>query len=64
MDSLILDAQGAIKQLSNSGLTDLDQTLEAMQDLVTTLGRVADNLEQNPAQFIAGTEREEVVLPQ
>ena len=64
VDSLILDAQGAIKQLSNSGLTDLDQTLEAMQDLVTTLGRVADNLEQNPAQFIAGTEREEVVLPQ
>jgi len=61
---LIVDARDAINRLSNSGLTDLEETVDAIRRLVTTLGRVADNLEQSPAQFISGAEREEVVLPQ
>jgi phospholipid/cholesterol/gamma-HCH transport system substrate-binding protein len=61
---LITDARDAINRLSNSGLTDLEETVDAIRRLVSTLGRVADSLEQNPAQFIAGTERETVELPQ
>ncbi len=64
VDGMILDAQDAINRLANSGLTDLDETIEALRHLVTTMGRVADSLEQSPAQFISGAEREEMVLPQ
>ena len=64
IDTTLLEAQGAIKRLSNSGLSDLDETIEALRNLITTMGRVADSLEESPAQFISGSEREEVVLPQ
>lgn len=64
IDEMIVDARDAVNRLSNSGLTDLEETVDAIRRLVTTLGRVADNLEQSPAQFISGNEREEVVLPQ
>lgn len=63
-DNLIIDARDAINRLSNSGLTDLEESVDAIRRLVSTLARVADSLEQNPAQFIIGVEREEVVLPQ
>lgn len=61
---LVTDARDAINRLSNSGLTDLEETVDAIRRLVQTLGRVADSLEQNPAQFIVGSERETVELPQ
>ncbi len=64
VDNLIIDARDAINRLSNSGLTDLEESVDAIRRLVSTLARVADSLEQNPAQFIIGVEREEVVLPQ
>ena len=64
VDDLIVDSRDAINRLSNSGLTDLEETVDAIRRLVLTLGRVADSLEQSPAQFIVGSEREEVVLPQ
>ena len=64
VDALIVDTKAAINKLSNSGLTDLEETVDAVRRLVTTLGRVADSLEQNPAQFVSGVEREEMVLPQ
>jgi len=63
-DNLIGDARGAIDRLSNSSLTDIEDTLSAVRELVTTLGRVADSLEQSPTQFIVGTQRETVELPQ
>ena len=63
-DNLIIDTRDAINRLSNSGLTDLEESVDAIRRLVSTLARVADSLEQNPAQFIIGVEREEVVLPQ
>lgn len=64
VDELIVDARDAINRLSNSGLTDMEETVDAIRRLVSTLARVADSLEQSPAQFISGEEREEVVLPQ
>ncbi len=63
-DDLIADMQDAINRLSNSGLTDVEDTLESVRQLVTTLSRVADSLEQSPTQFIVGMEREKVELPQ
>jgi len=64
VDGLVADAQVAVQRLSNSGLSDVEDTLSAVQELVTTLGRVADSLEQHPTQFIVGTEREKMELPQ
>lgn len=64
VDELVVDARDAINRLSNSGLTDMEETVDAMRRLISTLARVADNLEQSPTEFIVGAEREEVVLPQ
>jgi len=64
VDALMADAQVAINRLSNSGLSDVEDTLSAVRELVTTLGRVADSLEQNPTQLFVGTKRDTVELPQ
>ena len=61
---LITDSRDAINRLSNSGLTDLEETIDAIRRTVVTLGRIADNIEKSPRQFIAGTEKETVELPQ
>lgn len=61
---LITDSRDAINRLSNSGLTDLEETVDAIRRLVVTLGRVADGLEKSPRQFIAGAEKEVVEIPQ
>lgn len=63
-DQLVTDARDAINRVSNSGLTDLEETIDGIRRVVQTFGRIADSLEQNPAQFIAGSERETVELPQ
>lgn len=63
-DELVTDARDAINRLSNSGLTDMEETIDGIRRVVQTFGRIADSLEQNPAQFIVGTERETVELPQ
>lgn len=64
IDELTVDIRDAVNRLSNSGLTDIEETIDVILSLVTTLDRIADNLEQSPAQFIVGAERDEVVLPQ
>jgi len=61
---LITDGRDAINRLSNSGLTDLEETIDGIRRVVESLTRVADSLEQNPTAFIAGTEKETVELPQ
>ena len=64
VDVLIADMRDAINRLSNSGLTDMEETVDGFRSLVLTLSRIADGLERSPAEFIVGAEREEVVLPQ
>lgn len=61
---LIADSRDAINRLSNSGLTDLEETVDGLRRLILTLGRVADSLEESPVQFIVGQEKETVELPQ
>ena len=64
VDEMIVDARDAINRLSNSGLTDLEETVDGIRRLVLTLGRVADALEQNPLSFISGSQSDIVELPQ
>lgn len=63
-DELIVDTRDAVNRLSNSGLTDLEETVDAVRRLVLSLGRVADALEQSPLEFISGTEADVMELPQ
>jgi len=56
----ILDNVEAIT--ASVDVSDLD--VNKLNDMMETLARVADNLEQSPTEFIVGAEREEVVLPQ
>lgn len=64
VDELVVDVRDAINRLSNSGLTDLEETVDAIRRLVTSLGRVADALEQNPLGFITGSQEDVLELPQ
>ncbi len=64
VDQLIIDVRDAVNRLSNSGLTDLEETVDAIRRLVTSLSRVADALEQNPLGFISGQDTDVVELPQ
>ena len=63
-NELIVDTRDAINRLSNAGLTDLGETVDAIRRLVLSLSRVADALEQSPLEFISGTEADIVELPQ
>lgn len=58
------DIRDAINRMSNSGLADMEETTDALRDLMITLSDIADQLEKSPAQFIAGEEREVMELPQ
>ncbi|MGB3455727.1 MAG: MlaD family protein [Litorimonas sp.] len=64
VDQLVVDVRDAVNRLSNSGLTDLEETVDAIRRLVLSLGRVADALEQSPLEFISGTQADVVELPQ
>lgn len=62
--NLTVDTRDAINRLSNSGLTDLEETADGLRRLVSALAAVAEKLERNPGQFIAGEELETMELPQ
>lgn len=64
VDVLIADTRDALNRLSNSGLADMEETLDGIRSIVTTLSRVSEALERNPADFLVGANRGEVVLPQ
>lgn len=61
---LVTDARDAINRLSNSGLTDMEETAEGLRRLIISLNNITEKLDQNPVAFIAGEERETMELPQ
>ena len=61
---LVVDAREAINRLSTSGLTDLEETTESLRQLVSSLNRIAAQLEQSPLAFIVGDDRQVVEIPQ
>ena len=63
-EMLMVDAREAINRLSNSGLTDLEETTDSLRQLVSTLNRIAVQLETSPTQFIVGERRQVVEIPQ
>ncbi len=54
----------AVDRLSTQGFADLEDTTDAMRELMITLNNIAEQLERNPAQFLAGGEQEVMELPQ
>ena len=63
-NQLITDGRDAINRLSNSGLTDLEETIDSIRRAVLGLESILINFEQNPTAFIAGVSEEKVELPQ
>lgn len=63
-EELTTDARDAINRLSNSGLTDMEETADGLRQLIESLNVIATKIENNPRQFIAGEEREVMELPQ
>ena len=63
-NQLITDGRDAINRLSNSGLTDLEETIDSIRRAVLGLESILINFEQNPAAFIVGVSKEKVELPQ
>ena len=63
-NQLITDGRDAINRLSNSGLTDLEETIDSIRRAVLGLESILVNFEQNPAAFIVGVSEEKVELPQ
>ncbi|MEP6342265.1 MAG: MlaD family protein [Maricaulaceae bacterium] len=62
--TVAIDLSDALNRISNSGLTDLEESASMVRDLVESLNRVIESLEQNPIEFISGEKRETVELPQ
>ena len=63
-NQLITDGRDAINRLSNSGLTDIEETIDSIRRVVLGLESILINFEQNPAAFIVGVSEEKVELPQ
>lgn len=63
-NQLITDGRDAINRLSNSGLTDIEETIDSIRRVVLGLESILINFEQNPTAFIVGSSEEKVELPQ
>ena len=63
-NQFITDGRDAINRLSNSGLTDLEETIDSIRRAVLGLESILINFEQNPTAFIVGVSEEKVELPQ
>ena len=61
---LSVDFSDAINRLSNSGITDLEETADMMRELVESLNSVVESVEQDPVGFLSGGVKETVELPQ
>ncbi len=58
------DALQTLEQFSTTGLQDLSVSMAELKALIETLNRISENLERNPAKFVAGEKREVTELPQ
>lgn len=62
--ALTTDARDAINRISNSGLTDMEETADGIRRLILSLNDIAEKLERSPAEFFVGEKRETMELPQ
>jgi len=63
-DKAVTDARDAMNRLSNSGLTDIEETLEGVRASVESLQGILSELERSPLTFITGEEVETMEIPQ
>lgn len=63
-EALTADARDAINRVSNSGLTDIEETIDSLREVVDSLGSVLEDLERSPIDFISGQEKATMELPQ
>lgn len=64
VSQLSVDFSDAVNRLSNSGITDLEETADMMRELVASLNRVVESVERDPVGFISGGVKETVELPE
>ena len=58
------DVRDAINRVSNSGLTDVEETLDGIRASVDSLQTILEDLERSPLTFITGEEVETMEIPQ
>lgn len=63
-DGAVTDVRDAINRLSNSGLTDIEETLDGIRASVDSLENILEDLERSPRTFISGQEVETMEIPQ
>ncbi len=59
-----VDVRDAINRLSNSGLTDIEETLDGLRSAVESLDSILSDIEKNPLAFVSGQETQTMELPQ
>ncbi len=63
-DGAVTDVRDAINRVSNSGLRDIEETLDGIRASVDSLQTILQDLEQSPIAFISGEEVETMEIPQ
>ena len=63
-DYLVRSVTPAVENFADNGLENITRSAANLQRLTETLERIASEIETNPGQFIAGTPREQVEVPQ
>lgn len=63
-DGAVTDVRDAVNRVSNSGLTDIEETLDGVRVSVDSLQSILEELEQSPLTFIRGEETKTLDIPQ
>lgn len=63
-DYLVRAVTPAVENFADNGLENITRSAANLQRLTEALERIASEIENNPGQFIAGTPREQVEVPQ
>ncbi len=63
-DKAVTDVRDAVNRVSNSGLTDVEETLDGVRASVDSLQSILSDLERSPLTFITGEEVETMEIPQ
>lgn len=63
-DYLVRSVTPAVENFADNGLENITRSAANLQRLTEALERIASEIETNPGQFIAGTPREQVEVPQ
>ena len=63
-DLAVTDVRDAINRVSNSGLTDVEETLDGVRSAVESLQNILEDLERSPLAFVSGEEVDTMEIPQ